>query len=57
MHTLAKQYEGKAKSQYKILAVAAGVAVMLLVFAIMIFFIFQLLQLYLMPIYDTLDSM
>ena len=30
---------------------------MLLVFAIMIFFIFQLLQLYLMPIYDTLDSM
>lgn len=57
MATVARQYEDRAKMAYRMLAVFAGLVVLLLVFAIMIFFIFQLLQLYLMPIYDTLETM
>ena len=39
------------------LALVAGVAVLLLVAAIIIFFIFQIAQLYLGPIYDTLETL
>jgi type II secretory pathway component PulF len=56
MANLAEQYEDRTRTFCKLLAVVAGVAVLLLVFGIIIFFIFQLAQLYLMPIYDTLDS-
>jgi type IV pilus assembly protein PilC len=57
MEVLAKQYHDRARMYYRGLAVAAGAAVLLLVFGIMIFFIFQLMQLYLRPIQDQLNSM
>jgi len=58
MQTMAKEYEERAKVYYKTLTVIAGVAVFLLVGAIMIFMIISLFtSLYLGPINDTLDSM
>ena len=58
MQTMAKEYEERAKAYYKTLTVVAGVAVFLLVGAIMIYMIISLFtSLYLAPINDTLNSM
>ena len=57
MRALGKVLEERAKNYARVLAAAAGAGVMLLVFAILIFLIFQLLQLYLAPIRSLLDGM
>jgi type II secretory pathway component PulF len=57
MAALAKVLDDRAKNYCRLLAAAAGIGVLFLVFAILIFFIFQLVGNYLTPIYDTLNAL
>jgi len=57
MEVLANQYQDRARSQFVVLAVAAGFGVLLAVFGLIIFFIFKMFFQVYAPLFETLESM
>ena len=58
MATLSRQYQDRADAAMKVITMLAGLGVMLMVFAIIIFLIFSIfINMYMPPINETLDMM